>query len=196
MADSNPTVIVLAGSNGAGKTTASRTLLAESLRLMTFVNADVIAQGLSGFDPESVAIEAGRLMLARLHDLAKQRADFAFETTLAGRAFAPWLAQLRDSNYFVNLLYFWVGSADLAVARVAQRVSLGGHAVPEDTIRCRYRRSLENFFHRYQDSVSVWSVYDSSEPGTPRLIAERDRGGDLTVALPECWDRMRNELSA
>src|SRR5262245_45457749 len=196
MAESGPSVIVLAGSNGAGKTTAAGTLLAETLRVMTFVNADVIAQGLAAFDPESVAIEAGRVMLERLQALAAQRADFAFETTLAGRAFAPWLSDLRASGYVVKLVCFWVGSADLAVARVAQRVSLGGHHVPEDTIRRRYHRSLKNFFHLYRNSVSLWSVYDSSESGTPRLIAEQDGGGALTIALRESWARMQSEVSA
>src|SRR5438105_9238006 len=131
MADNSPTVIVLAGPNGAGKTTASRTLLAETLRVMTFVNADVIAQGLAGFDPDSAAVEASRIMLERLHKLAEQRADFAFETTLAARSYAGWLKQLRDTGYTVHLCYFWLASADLAVARVAQRVRRGGHNIPE-----------------------------------------------------------------
>src|SRR5438105_15777905 len=146
MADNSPTVIVLAGPNGAGKTTASRTLLAETLRVMTFVNADVIAQGLAGFDPDSAAVEASRIMLGRLHTLAEQRADFAFETTLAARSLAGWLEELRQGDYAVHLLYFWVESADLAVARVAQRVHEGGHNVPEQTIRQRYQRSLDNLF--------------------------------------------------
>jgi predicted ABC-type ATPase len=118
MAKSPPNAIVLAGCNGAGKTTAARTLLAETLKVMTFVNADVIAQGLAGFDPDSAALEASRIMLERLHSLAEQRADFAFETTtLAGRTFAGWLDNLRQSGYVVHLLYFWLESDDLAVAR-------------------------------------------------------------------------------
>src|ERR1700719_2395181 len=99
MAESTPTAIVLAGSNGAGKSTAARTLLAQTLELMTFVNADVIAQGLAGFDPDSAALKASRIMLDQLHHLAEQRADFAFETTLAGRAYASWLRELRQTGY-------------------------------------------------------------------------------------------------
>jgi predicted ABC-type ATPase len=118
-----PTVVVLAGPNGAGKTTAARTLLAETLHLMTFVNADAIAQGLSGFHPESMAIEAGRIMLQRLHTLAEQRASFAFETTLAGRSYARWLKSLQGTGYMVHLVYFWLATPDLAVARVAERDS-------------------------------------------------------------------------
>src|SRR3954453_3158377 len=116
MAESSPNVIVLAGPNGAGKTTPARTLLAETLRVMTFVNADVIARGLAGFDPDSAAVEASRIMLERLHALADQRADFAFETTLAARSLAGWLDTLRQSGYVVKLFYFWLESADLAVS--------------------------------------------------------------------------------
>src|SRR4051812_29505376 len=115
MAAPSPTVIVLAGPNGAGKTTASRTLLAETLSLMRFVNADVIAQGLAGFDPASATVEASRIMLERLHTLAEQRQDFAFETTLAARSLAGWLQKLRSTGYTVHLVYFWLESADLAV---------------------------------------------------------------------------------
>ena len=130
-----PTVIVLAGINGAGKTTSSRSLLANTLKLMTFVNADIIAQGLSGFAPEAAAIRAGRIMLEQLEELATERADFAFETTLAARTYAGWLDKLRQSGYDVHLFYFWLNSPDLAIGRVSSRVKKGGHHVPEPTIR-------------------------------------------------------------
>ncbi len=150
MADSPPTVVILAGPNGAGKTTAAKTLLAETLRLTTYVNADVIAQGLWGFDPESAALDAGRIMLKRLDVLTAQRRDFAFETTLAGRGLVGRLKALRDSGWTSRLLYFWLESADVAVARVASRVQTGGHSIPEATIRRRYVRSIHNFFHHYR----------------------------------------------
>src|SRR5262245_47107831 len=127
MSGSLPTAVVLAGPNGAGKTTSARTLLAETLQLMTFVNADVIVQGLSGFDPESMAIQAGRIILERLRDLAKEQASFSFETTLAGRSHLRFLKSLRGSGYTVDLVYIRLASSDLAVARVAERVSQGGH---------------------------------------------------------------------
>jgi predicted ABC-type ATPase len=139
MAEKAPTVVVLAGPNGAGKTTAARTLLAGTLELMTYVNADVIAQGLSGFNPESMAMEAGRIMLRRLHSLVEQRISFAFETTLAGRAYSRWLRSIRETGYAIHLVYFWLTNPDLAVARVAERVRMGGHDIPEETIRTRYR---------------------------------------------------------
>jgi predicted ABC-type ATPase len=184
-------VIVLAGPNGAGKTTASRSLLAETLGVMTFVNADVIAQGLSGFDPASAAIEASRIMLARLHALADQRVSFAFETTLAARTLAGWLGGLGQTGYRVELFYFWLASADVAVNRVAVRVSAGGHAVPEATIRQRYQRSIENFLTLYRPVVSVWRAYDNTQTGPPRLIASGDGSGNVNVTDPAVWLQMQ-----
>ena len=123
MNEPTPSLIVLAGPNGAGKTSSARTILAETLQLMTFVNADTIAHGLAGFEPESAAFEASRIMLERMYGLTQQRASFAFETTLAARSLAFWLKKLQSSNYKVHLVYFWLKSADMAVARVAQRGS-------------------------------------------------------------------------
>ena len=187
MAEDAPTLVILAGPNGAGKSTSARTLLAETLQLMTFVNADVIAQGLSGFNPESMAVAAGRLMLQRLHALAEQRSSFAFETTLAGRSYGPWLKSLGKEGYRVHLVYLRLASADLAVARVAERVHSGGHSIPEETIRQRYRRSIDNFFKVYRPLATFWKVYDNSEPGLSRLIAQGDQTGPPTVLVPEVW---------
>jgi predicted ABC-type ATPase len=195
MAESAPTVIVLAGPNGAGKTTAARTLLADTLRVLTFVNADVIAQGLAGFDPASAAVEASRIMLERLHALAAQRADFAFETTLAARSFAGWLEGLRRTGYAVGLVYFWLESADLAVARVAQRVSMGGHGVPEATIRQRYRRSIQNFFRLYRPVVSTWRIYNSTQSGQPNLVAHADETGTEVILDQATWQQMQREVN-
>jgi predicted ABC-type ATPase len=186
-----PRVIVLAGPNGAGKSTSARTLLAETLQVMTFVNADVIAQGLAGFDTASAAVEASRIMLERLHQLAAQRQDFAFETTLAARSLAPWLRTLRDEGYRVHLIYFWLANADLAVARVAERVQLGGHHVPEATVRQRYRRSIQNFFTLYQDMVSTWQAFDNTLAGLPRPVASRDESGVQKVLEETIWAQMK-----
>jgi predicted ABC-type ATPase len=149
MANGQPQVIVLGGINGAGKTTAARSLLAETLKVVTFVNADVIVQGLSGFAPEAAATRAGRIMLAELEQLASERVGFAFETTLAGRFYAGWLDSLRQSGYEILLFYFGLDSIDLAIARVATRVLRGGHHVPDATIRQRYDRSIRNLFELY-----------------------------------------------
>jgi len=186
-------VVVLAGPNGAGKTTAARTLLAERLQVMNFVNADVIAQGLSGFDPESMAMEAGRIMLQRLHGLGRQRASFAFESTLAGRSYARWLRSIRRFGYAFDLVYFWLASADLAVARVAERVRQGGHGIPESTIRIRYRRSLHNFFQLYRPLASTWIVYDNTQAGYSQLTAHGDEKGRETILIEATWQQMQKE---
>jgi predicted ABC-type ATPase len=193
MAEGSPTVIVLAGCNGAGKTTSARTLLAETLHLMTYVNADVIAQGLSGFNPESTALEAGRIMLDRLHQLAEQRADFAFETTLAGRAYAPWLRKLRGEGYAITLLYFWLQSPELAIARVAIRVRQGGHHIPEATIRQRYERSTNNFFSLYRPIAKSWRVYDNTQLASPVLIAHGGDKGNEVVLNGIQWEQMQKD---
>jgi predicted ABC-type ATPase len=188
---SPPTAIILAGSNGAGKTTSSRTLLAKLLEVMSFVNADAIAQGLSGFDPEGVAFEASRIMLERLHALAEKREDFAFETTLAARTYAPWIRQLRENGYAVHLFYFWLTSPDLAVARVAERVRLGGHHIPEQTIRQRYVRSLKNLFALYRPRVTTWQAFNNTYGPPPRPIASGNSEGEVTIIDEESWNAMR-----
>ena len=130
MSEPRPSVVILAGPNGAGKSTVAPALLHGALAVDEFVNADVIASGLSAFDPDSAAIAAGRVMLARIRELASQRVNFAFETTLASRSFAPWLRQLVTSGYSAHLVFLWLPSADFAVDRVAERVRTGGHNVP------------------------------------------------------------------
>jgi predicted ABC-type ATPase len=191
-----PNVIVLAGPNGAGKTTASRTLLADALALTAYVNADVIAQGLAGFDPDSAAVQAGRILLERLDELAQQRANFSFETTLSGRAYLGRLRALRDSGYLVHLIYFWLESADLAVQRVALRVAKGGHHVPEETVRQRYRRSVANFLREYRPVAATWRLFDNTAPGEPRLVAEGDGSGREVVLEEPTWLRIQQQVQS
>jgi len=190
MAGSRPLVIVIAGPNGAGKSTTAPALLRDTLQVSEFVNADTIAGGLSAFRPDSVAIAAGRAMLERIRQLAKAQVDFAFETTLASRSFAPWLARLKRSGYHVHVLFLWLESADLAVNRVAARVRLGGHDVPEGTVRRRYQRGLRNFFGLYLPLVDSWQVFDNSRAGRPQLVASghRDRAEQVADAL--LWRRI------
>jgi predicted ABC-type ATPase len=191
----NPSIIILAGINGAGKTTASRSVLANKLKVMTFVNADVIAQGLSGFDPDAAAVRAGEIMLEQLHDLAAQRATFAFETTLAGRTQATWLDGLRHAGYYTHLHYFWVNSPDLAIARVAARVKKGGHNIPEPTIRRRYSRSIDNLFKLYIPVVTDWKVWDNSVTGDPELIAKGKREQPEVVVDSARWALIRGSAT-
>jgi predicted ABC-type ATPase/GNAT superfamily N-acetyltransferase len=186
-----PRVMVLAGSNGAGKTTASRTLLAERLKLMTFVNADIIAQGLGGFNPDAVAAEAGTIMLNRLDALASARADFALETTLSGLTLARRLQRLTEAGYYVSLVYFWLADPELAIARVAERVRKGGHHVPDDTIRRRYQRSIQNFFRRYRPLAKTWEVYNNTEAKSYELIAYGDPDSVEKVLNVDLWQQFK-----
>jgi predicted ABC-type ATPase len=181
-----PTVVVLGGINGAGKTTSAQTLLADQLAVLCFVNADTIARGLNAFRPEAVALNAGRVMLVRLRELAAERVDFAFETTLAGKTYLPFLRSLRENGYSVEVNYFWLRSADLAVSRVRARVRKGGHDIPEDTIRQRYGRSLANFWSGYRHEADAWYVYDNSEDKTT-LIAAGHRSDPPEVGDSTSW---------
>jgi predicted ABC-type ATPase len=182
-----PIVVVLAGPNGAGKSTTAARLLLGALSVNEFVNADTIAQGLSAYRPESAAIAAGRVMLARLRHLARIREDFAFETTLAGRGHARWLKSLRAAGYRVHLTFLWLPSPDLAVARVAERVRRGGHRVPEEIVRRRFTAGLKNLVACYLDVVDSWQIYDNSGAEEPRLMASRDAGASPEIVDSEAW---------
>jgi predicted ABC-type ATPase len=194
MTEASPNVIVVAGPNGAGKSTAAPSLLQDLLEVTEFVNADVIAQGLAAFDPDSVAFEAGAIMHTRLRSLATRRRNFAFETTLASRSLAPWLRELVASHYLFHLVFLWLPSADFAVARVADRVRLGGHNVPEDTIRRRYRRGLRNFFELYQPLATTWRVYDNSQEAGIRLIAAGKQMNATCIGDEETWKHLQREF--
>lgn len=184
----HPLVVVIAGPNGAGKSTAAPRLLRGVLAVHEFVNADPIAQGLSGFDPQSAAMQAGRIMLDRLRHHAAARVDFAFETTLASRTFAPWLQRLRVSGYRAHMTFLMLPSVELALARVAERVRLGGHAVPEDVVRRRFRRGLQNFFDPYRALVDSWEMVENADLARPRVIAARGPGGQEVVHDRVAWE--------
>lgn len=166
-------------------------LLPGTLGVVEFVNADLIARGLSAFQPERVALEAGRIMLRRLRQLAKERVSFAFETTLAGRSFAPWLANLGQQGYFVHLVYLWLASPQMAVARVLERVRLGGHDVPRETVERRYSAGLRNFFNVYRPLADLWRFYDNSSSSEgPRLLAMGKGSSEETIADVATWHRL------
>ncbi|MGD9853675.1 MAG: AAA family ATPase [Planctomycetaceae bacterium] len=187
MTEEIPSVTVLAGPNGAGKSTVARTLLRDKLQVTEFVNADVIAQGLSGFSTENVELQAGRIMLDRLRYLAERQISFSFETTLASRSLVPWLRRLLIEGYEFHLVYVWIPSPHAAVSRVANRVRLGGHNVPEATILRRYERSLRNFFQLYKPLATTWQMYDNSSVNGVRLIATGCRQIIESVADVELW---------
>lgn len=160
-----PHIIILAGPNGSGKSTTAPVLLRDTLAVDEFVNEDAIAQGLSAFAPESVALEAGKIMLRRLRELAQKRSNFAFETTLASRSFAPWLKKLRDAEYQIHLLFLALPDMQSARERVAVRVKLGGHNIPDDIIKRRFNAGLRNLFQLYIPIVTSWKILDNSVPG-------------------------------
>ncbi len=157
---------IIAGCNGAGKTTASYTVLPDILDCREFVNADEIAHGLSPFNPGDMAIEAGRLMLQRIEELLGRNETFAIETTLATKSYINLVRRAHARNYKITLLFFWLNSPELAIQRVAERVRSGGHGVPEDIISRRYISGINNLFNLYADEVDSWSIYDNS--GTTR----------------------------
>jgi predicted ABC-type ATPase len=186
-----PYAVILAGPNGAGKSSSAPGVIAELLAAGAFVNADVIARGLSGFDPDSVAFQAGRIMLQRLEELAAQRADFAFETTLSSRTFVPFIRQLREAGYRVDLVYVWLNSADLCIQRVRRRFESGGHFVEEQIVRRRYERSLRNLFGLYLELADDWRVYDNSSQRGSRLVAEGSGPVPTEVHNQLTWDEMQ-----
>jgi predicted ABC-type ATPase len=188
METERPSLIVLSGPNGAGKSTAAPALLPGTLGVVEFVNADVIAQGLSAFQPERAALEAGRIMLRRVRQLADQRVSFAFETTLAGRHFAPWIADLRRNGYIFELLFLWLPNPEMAVTRVAHSVQAGGHAIPDATIRRRYGAGLRNFFELYRPLADTWRFYDNSHPSSPRLLAAGEGNSEEVIGDASVWN--------
>ncbi len=167
-----PTLYIIAGCNGAGKTTASYSVLPGLLECWEFVNADEIAKGLSPFNPESVAIEAGKLMLKRIDLLLRQQKTFAIETTLATRSYASLVKRAHQRGYYVVLLFFYLPSPEMAVARVAKRVSEGGHNIPTETIHRRYWLGLQNFFNIFAPIVDSWNFYENID--TPIELACSD----------------------
>ncbi len=167
-----PTLYIIAGCNGAGKTTASYSVLPNLLECREFVNADEIAKGLSPFNPEAVAIEAGKLMLRRINLLLSQRKTFAIETTLATRSYAALVKRAHEIGYHVVLLFFWLPSPEMAVMRVAKRVSEGGHNIPTETIYRRYWIGLQNLFYIFMSIVDSWMFFENIEQ--PVLLADEE----------------------
>lgn len=188
-----PNLIVIAGPNGSGKSTTAPKLLRDTLRVDEFVNADVIARGLSAFSPENAAFPAGRIMLNRMRALAASGKDFALESTLSSRTLAPWITRLKVDGYVIHLIYLWLASPELAVLRVKERVAQGGHDIPEPVIHRRYRRSLSNFFNIYRPVANSWLMLDNSSTDAPRPIAWRNVDGPLQIVKTGPWSRLRKQ---
>lgn len=180
---------IIAGCNGAGKTTASYTILPEILDCKEFVNADEIAKGISPFQPEKAGIEAGRLMLKRIKRLLELGECFAFETTLSTRSYVQFVENAKEKGYQVTCLFFWLKSEELAISRVKTRVVEGGHNIPEDIIRRRYKSGLNNFFNLFLGKVDNW-LFVNNSGDSYEIIAE---GGlnEETISNVERWTALK-----
>ena len=175
-----PRLYIISGCNGAGKTTASYSLLPEMLDCKEFVNSDEFAKGLFPFDPSKASIQASRLMLMKIRYLLKRHEDFAVETTLATRTLLKIVKSAQTAGYTVTLLYFWLNSPDLAVERVRARVEAGGHNIPEETIRRRYNTGIYYFFKLYAPISERWILADNSQIPF-RVIAEGSKDEVINI---------------
>jgi predicted ABC-type ATPase len=171
--DKDKKIVIIVGPNGAGKTTFALEFLPREADCPDFINVDMIAAGLSPFDPDRVAVRAGRLMLQEIKHRVQRGDSFAFETTLSGRLYARMIPQWRAAGYHVKLIFLSLPTVDLAVARVAARVKQGGHNIPENVIRRRFDSGLKNFYNIYRTLVNSWVLYDNAGI-IPHLIASGD----------------------
>lgn len=179
-----PRVVIIAGANGSGKSTSARLLIPPKT---VFINADKIAKQLPADTPGNRDMEAGRLLLRQMDDLAANRQDFAVETTLASRSLAPRMARLISEGYQFNLFYVWVPSPDLSVERVASRVRSGGHHIPEAVIRRRYNAGLRNFIDLYSPLAHRWRVYQNLDAVFPKLIGSGTMTLSERIYFPNTW---------
>jgi predicted ABC-type ATPase len=182
---------IIAGCNGAGKTTASFTILPEILDCKEFVNADEIAKGLSPFQPEKVSIEAGRIMLKRINELLSENEIFAFETTLSTKSYKNKITEAKEKGYRVTLLFFWLQSIELANERVKTRVLEGGHNIAFEIVERRYKKGIKNLFDIYLPIVDGALIFDNSE-GKHELLADKQIDGFLNVLNPEKFNILKN----
>jgi predicted ABC-type ATPase len=186
-------IYVIAGCNGAGKTTASFTILPEILDCKIFVNADEIAKGLSPFEPENVSFEAGRIMLVRIDSLITENKSFSIETTLSTRSYKNIFSEAIKKGYKIKLLFFWLQNESLAVKRVKTRVKEGGHNIPEDIIKRRYKRGLENLFKIYLSLLSEIMIFDNSNDSI-ELIATGSFGIQNIINYTK-WEKIQKIVS-
>lgn len=185
-----PRLYIISGCNGAGKTTASYSLLPEMLDCSEFVNSDEFAKSLSPFHPENASIQASRYMLLKIRYLLNKRSDFAVETTLATRTLMKTIKMAQAAGYSVTLLYFWLNSPELAIERVKARVEAGGHNIPVDTIIRRYNVGIDYFFHHYAPISDRWILADNSQAPF-RVIAEGSKEDVINIKDHETYEKIQ-----
>jgi len=186
----HPNLYIIAGPNGAGKTTASYTLLPEILHCVNFVNADEIARGLSPFSPETVNVQAARIMLDRIEELLSQKADFGIETTLATRSYVQLVRRAQASGYKVHLLFFYLETPEQAIQRVAQRVSNGGHGIPEEVIRRRFKRGIDNLLHLYLPICDSVLIYNNIKTPAQLIVRKKSLREKVEVVKDVMWNQL------
>lgn len=187
-----PNLYIIAGCNGAGKTTASLTFLPKMLNCYEFVNADSIAAGLSPLQPDAVAFEAGRIMLDRVKKLIVEQVDFAFETTLSTKSYPSLIRSAKEKGYDIWLLFFWLPNPKMAVERVKSRVKNGGHSIPEDVITRRYYRGLFNLINIYYPLADNWFILDNSAIES-QLVAEGHNNVVSHIINSEIWTTINKD---
>ncbi len=187
-----PTLYIVAGCNGAGKTTASYTILPDVLNCREFVNADNIAAGLSPFDVEKYAVEAGRLMIKRIDHLIEEKVDFAIETTLSSKSYLQKIDKAKSVGYRIYVLFFWLRNTSLAISRVKSRVSNGGHNIPTTIIKRRYARGLANFFDLYMAKSDYWVFFDNSD-GIIELVGEGEGTVNQSILDHTKWKKVQRQ---
>lgn len=184
----NKNVYIIAGPNGSGKTTFAKKFLPDYAKCQNFINADLIAQGLSPFSPRTAAIKAGRLVLEQIRNMAEKNVDFAFETTLAGKSYISFLKELKRKGYSISIFFLWVPNPKLALRRIKDRVASGGHDVPAADVRRRFHRGLYNFLKLYKPLADTWLLFNN-EDIAHRLIA-RERGGKTEIIDKSLFERI------
>lgn len=182
---------IIAGCNGAGKTTASYAILPDILDCEEFVNADEIARGLSPFQPERARFQAGRLMLQRIKSLIKKEQDFAFETTLSTKSYKNLIVNAQRNGYSITLIFFYLSSQELALKRVETRVKEGGHDIPEKVIRRRYENGLKNFFNIFRPIVDEWMFIENS--GEPYKLIAQKKQSDEKIYIDSIWSELKTK---
>jgi predicted ABC-type ATPase len=186
-----PTLYIIAGPNGVGKTTFADRYLPDEAKQLEFVNADLIARGLSPYDPESAGIEAGRILLRRVRELISHRTGFTWETTMSGKTAVGWLRQAREAGYDLKAYFLWVRTPETTIRRIRQRVVEGGHDINEDVSRRRFFKTIQNFFTIYRPLLTSWKLVQNELPG-PRLVAV-EKHGRLVVRDPVQFAQLQRE---